>query len=116
VVIHTADADNVVLGPNYVQYADPTDSPERHNFQIYVAVLFPDGDVKTQLLPLEKPQNGIEGHAIGVKKKLKGGEKYTYYFGSAWSKADVRTQPEWQLRVEQFLHAVEMPLQVKVNE
>ena len=114
VVVHSADKDSYVLGKNFVQYADPTDTPEKHNFQIYVATLFPDG-AQTRFLPLEKPQGGIEGHALCVVKKLAAGERCTYYFGSAWSKHDVRTQREWQVRIDDFMQSLSTPLQVTVE-
>ena len=115
VVIHSADKESVVLGDNYVHYADPTDNPEKHNFQIYVAVLFPNGKVTTKKLMLDKPSGGIEGHAIGILKNLENNQKYTYYFGSAWSKADVRTQREWQVRIEDFMNALANPLSVRIE-
>jgi hypothetical protein len=115
VVIHSADKESVVLGDNYVHYADPTDNPEKHNFQIYVAVLFPNGKVTTKKLMLDKPSGGVEGHAIGILKNLENNQKYTYYFGSAWSKADVRTQREWQVRIEDFMNALANPLSVRIE-
>ncbi len=115
VVIHSADKESVVLGSNYVQYADPTDNPGKHNFQVYVAALFPNGEVTTKKLMLDKPANGIEGHALGILKKLENNQKYTYYAGSAWSKGDVRNQREWQARIETFMDAVEMPLRVTIE-
>lgn len=115
VVIHSEDKESVVLGSNYVHYADPTDNPNKHNFQVYVAALFPNGDVKTKMLPYDTPNKGIEGHALGILKKLENNQKYTYYAGSAWSKADVRTQKEWQVRIESFMNAITMPLRVTVE-
>ena len=115
VVIHSEDKENVVLGSNYVHYADPTDNPAKHNFQVYVAALFPYGDVKTKMLKYDTPNKGIEGHALGILKKLENNQKYTYYAGSAWSKADVRTQREWQVRIDSFLNAIAMPLEITIE-
>lgn len=115
VVIHSEDKESVVLGSNYVHYADPTDNPAKHNFQVYVAALFPYGDVKTKMLPYDTPNKGIEGHALGILKKLENNQKHTYYAGSAWSKADVRTQREWQVRIDSFLNAIAMPLEVTIE-
>ena len=114
VVIHTEDTGSVVLGKNYVHYADPTESPNGHNFQIYVAALFPEGDVETKQLMEKKPANGMVGHAVGILKNYQPGQHYTYYFGSAWSKNDVRTQKQWQTCIEEFLDALSAPLSVKV--
>lgn len=115
VVIHSEDKESVVLGSNYVHYADPTDNPAKHNFQVYVAALFPYGDVKTKMLKYDTSNKGIEGHALGILKKLENNQKYTYYAGSAWSKADVRTQREWQVRIDSFLNAIAMPLEVTIE-
>ncbi len=115
VVIHSEDKESVVLGSNFVHYADPTDNPAKHNFQVYVAALFPYGDVKTKMLKYDTPNKGIEGHALGILKKLENNQKYTYYAGSAWSKADVRTQREWQVRIDSFLNAIAMPLEVTIE-
>lgn len=115
VVIHSDDKESVVLGDNYVHYADPTDNPTKHNFQIYVAALFPNGDVKTKMLKYDTPNKGIEGHALGIVKKLENNQKYTYYAGSAWSKSDVRSQKEWQVRIESFLNAIALPLEINIE-
>ncbi len=114
VVIHSADTKSVVIGKNFVQYADPTEHPEEYGFQIYVAALFPNG-ADTKKLLFDKPFGGNEGHAIGVKKALKNNERYTYFFGSAWSEYDVRNQEEWQLRISHFMKAKERPLVPVVN-
>ena len=76
VVVHTADTESVVIGKNYVQYADPTDQPERHGFQLYVAALFPDG-AKCRKLFYDKPEGAIAGHALGIIKDIKADQKYT---------------------------------------
>lgn len=114
VVIHSADKESVVIGKNFVQYADPTDRPSDYGFQLYVAALFPNG-AQTKKLLFDKPTGGNEGHAVGVKKNLQNNERYTYYFGSAWSEYDVRTQAEWQLRINEFLDAQSHPLTVTIE-
>jgi hypothetical protein len=114
VVIHSEDTTSVVLGNDYVQYADPTDNPSKQNFQIYVATLFPQGVNVTKKLMFDNPTNGNAGHAVGILT-YKPNEKYTYYFGSAWSKNDVRSQAEWQLRIDEFLDALHNPLEIEVK-
>ena len=112
VVIHTEDTESVVLGKNYVQYADPTDNPKGQNFQIYVAAIFPDGVDQTRKVMYQNPVRGNAGHALGIKKGIKSGEKFTYYFGSSWSKYDCRTQKEWQQRIDNFQSALGQKLEV----
>ena len=114
VVIHTEDTESVVLGKNYVQYADPTDNPKNQNFQIYVAAIFPDGVDATRKVMYKNPVRGNAGHALGVKKGLQPNEKFTYYFGSSWSKYDCRNQKEWQMRIDTFKSALACPLEIKL--
>ncbi|MCI5505753.1 MAG: DUF4861 family protein [Prevotella sp.] len=114
VVIHTEDTESVVLGKNYVQYADPTDNPKGQNFQIYVAAIFPDGVDQTRKVMYQNPVRGNAGHALGIKRGIKSGEKFTYYFGSSWSKYDCRTQKEWQQRIDNFQSALGQKLEVGI--
>ena len=114
VVIHSEDTKSVVCGDNYVIYADPTDNPAKQNFQIYVGVLFPNGVKSTKTMMYDTPSNGNAGHGVGVMT-YQPNEKYTYYFGSAWSKNDVRTMNEWKLRSEETLNALQVPLKVTVK-
>ena len=115
VVIHEEDTKTVKCGRDFVAYADPTDNPAAQNFQIYVAALFPNGITETKTLMLDKPQNGIAGHAVGINKRYHNAERYTYYFGSAWSKNDVRNFDEWLLRINSFLEAQATPLVVAIK-
>ena len=113
--LHSEDVDNVVLGKDFIQYADPTDNPKGQNFQIFVGTLFPNGVAETKKVMYANPVNGNAGHALGIVKDYKGGQKYTYYFGSAWSKYDCRTQAEWQERVNSALANIKTPLTVEVK-
>lgn len=115
VVIHEEDTESVVVGDRFVQYADPTDDP-RHQYQLYVGALFPNGVSATKKLLYDKPADGAVGHAIGVVRNIGNNQKYSYYFGSAWSKADVRSQAEWQLRIDEFLKALDAPLKVELTQ
>ena len=114
-VIHEADTTSVVLGPDYVHYADPTGDALRQNCQIYVATLFPDGIDSTRKLLYATPSNGNAGHAFGIHRALANDEPFTYYFGSAWSQYDVRSQDEWQLRLRDFLTCRRHPVTVQVQ-
>ncbi len=94
VVLHSSD--NIVIHDDYVLYADPTDNPKVHQSQIFVGALFPEGVSKTTLL------EGKPKHAIGIVDNYKG-QRYTYYFGSAWSLYDMPTLKHWQLKADEFL-------------
>lgn len=114
-VIHAADTTSVVLGRDYLHYADPTGDAARQNCQIYVATLFPEGIDQTKKLMMSQPANGNAGHAVGIRRQLRNGEPFRYFFGSAWSQYDVQSQAEWQLRISQFLEARRRPLVVSVE-
>ena len=114
VVIHSENKDGYVLGNDYVLYADPTDNPHVNNCQLFVATLYPQGDIQTTMLPFDQSRNGNEGHALGIVDGYKG-ERFTYYFGSAWSKYDVRTMEEWQQRIAWTLRSLRQPLKVDVR-
>ena len=105
VVIQREDPEPVVLGPDYVSYTDPTDQPRVHQAPLYVAVLFPDGQVETRR---------HRGHALAIHPGYDG-SPYTYYAGSAWSKYDVRTPDEWASRIRWFLNSQRQPLQVSLG-
>jgi hypothetical protein len=102
IVLQPEDRESYVLGENYVSYTDPTDQPDVHQAPLYVAALFPNGTVTTR-----KQDN----HVLGIVNDYDG-KLYTYYFGSAWSKYDVRTEEEWKARIEWFLRGLKEPLVV----
>lgn len=105
VVLQPEDRTSFVLGERFVAYTDPTDQPDVHHAPLYVAVLFPNGRVETR-----RQQN----HVVGVVEGYRG-ERYTYYFGSAWAKYDVRTEREWIGRIGWFLRGKDEPMVVRVK-
>ena len=113
--IHEEDTETKTFAKDYVSYADPTDNVEVNNSQVYVGVLFPEGIDHTYYQLFDKKHDGATGHALGLKRGLKNQEKYSYYFGAAWSKYDVRSYAEWQIRIKDYLDALKTPLQVEVK-
>ena len=107
VVLHSDDG--LQLGKDYVQYADPTDRPDLHQSQIYVATLFPYGVSKTKVL------KGEQNHAIGIVKGYQGAP-YTYYFGAAWSLYDVSSQAQWQNVIDEFMANQRHPLRYIITK
>ncbi len=101
VVMHGDDG--LALGKNYVRYADPTDRPDLHQSQIYVATLFPNGVSKTKML------KGELNHAIGIVNHYTGAP-YTYFFGAAWSLYDVGSEAQWQNVIDEFMANQRQPL------
>ena len=115
VVIHEEDTQTLKCGRDFVAYADPTDNPAAQNFQIFVAALFPNGVSDTKPLLFDQPRNGAAGHAVGIVRDYQANQRYTYYFGSAWSKNDVRNFDEWILRINGFLDALHSPLEAYIK-
>ena len=113
--IHEEDTETKTLAKDYVSYADPTDNIEVNNSQVYVGVLFPNGVDNTYYQLFDKKHDGATGHALGLKRGLKNEERYSYYFGAAWSKYDVRSYAEWQIRIKEYLEALKTPLQVEIR-
>ncbi len=116
VVIHEEDTQTLKCGRDFVAYADPTDNPAAQNFQIFVAALFPNGVSETRPLLFDQPRSGAAGHAVGIVRGYENQQRYTYYFGSAWSKNDVRNFDEWLLRINGFLDALHSPLEAKIAQ
>lgn len=112
VVVHANDVNSVVCGSDYVLYSDPTDKPRVHNFPLYVAALFPHDAVATKKILYDKPDGDVAGHALGLADNYRNGGRFTYYWGSAWSKYDCRSMQEWQLRAEAFIENVRTPLTI----
>ena len=69
-----------------------------------MAVLFPNGNVTTR-----RQDNHVLGIVNDYDRK-----PYTYYFGSAWAKYDVRTEEEWTARIQWFLRQLEQPVVVRI--
>ena len=107
IAIRPADTSTVVKGKGYIHYADPTVDPERHQFQIYSALLFPDQQVEITTK---------DSHGVGIMKGYQSGQRFHYYFGAAWSEFDVRSQDEWQCRIQGFMQAKQHPLVVEVKK
>jgi hypothetical protein len=114
VVIHSADKKNVWLDKNQVLYADPTDNPRVNNCQLFVGTLYPEGVSETKKVLFDKPWGGNEGHALGIKNNYYG-DSFYYYFGSAWSKNDVRTMEEWKARAQWTLRSLRSPLKASIE-
>ncbi len=80
-----------------------------------MGVLFPEGIDNTYYQLFDKKHDGAIGHALGLKRGLKNQQQYSYYFGAAWSKYDVKSYAEWQIRIKDFLDAQKSPLRVEVK-
>ena len=103
--IRPAGAETLVKGDGYIQYADPTIEPDRYQTQVYVALLFPD-----QMVDIDV----VQQHAVGILRRYTSSQRFHYFIDAAWSEFDVRSQAEWQLRIESMMEAKKSPLQVNI--
>ncbi len=115
-VVHTADPKDLTLAKTYMAYNDPTDSEEKHNFQIYVAALFPDDDVKTRFVEDSNHRHqGIYGNAVGVKRGVKSGQKFSYWFGASWCQSGTPDSDFWKMQIERFEENLKAPVKTAVT-
>ena len=105
VVLHSDD--HLVLGKDYVLYADPTENPIANQTQIYVGTLFPESVDETVVF------NGNPSHGLGIIHQYQ--KPCTYYFGSAWSGYDIQTFEQWQLCAESFMNQIKNPLTIEMQ-
>ena len=111
VVVHTDNPYDLKLASDYVAYTDPTDSPEKHNFEIYVAALFPGGIDKTAMMHDQwHKKAGIVGNAVGIKRGLKNNEPFDYYFGAAWCESGIPNARFWNEQIKLFIDNCRKPL------
>ena len=108
VVLHSSD--NAETGNKWLAYADPTQAPDKHQFEIYSAVMFPSANIQTFTQHKPNPKFSIYGHLLGIRHGLNNSERFTYYFGAAWSKADIRNFGQWKQCIADELAAIEKPL------
>ena len=105
-----ADAAN-----GYITYVDPTTDRSGGNGKIFVGAAFP-AQVKDAKVVLfqekeKKERGGADGHVLAVSEYEPGSE-YTYYWGSAWDKAAIKTAEAWNEYMSQYAQKVRTPLTV----
>lgn len=118
VVVHTDEPADLSLAKDYVAYCDPTDSPERHNFQIYVATVYAEGSCDRTRIVKDAwhRQQGIAGNAVGLKRGVKNGERWTYWFGASWCKSGTADKAAWLQQIRTFAENRKAEIQADVVE
>lgn len=115
VVAHDDDASSLTLASDFVAYSDPTDAPKRHNFQIYVATVYPEGHCKTRFIKDKwHAKQGIKGNAVGMKRNVKAGKRWTYWFGASWCKGATPDQAAWLQQIKALVSRCHSPLHTSV--
>ncbi len=75
-------------------YVDPTDNAGGDNGKIFVGAAFPTlvKEAKAVLFPEKEKKElrgGADGHVLAISEYEPGAD-FTYYWGAAWSKADIK--------------------------
>lgn len=107
----TADAAN-----GYITYVDPTTDRSGGNGKIFIGAAFPSlvKEAKTVLFPEKEKKElrgGADGHVLAISEYEPGSE-YTYYWGSAWDKAAIKTVDAWNAYMAEYAQKVRTPLTV----
>ena len=74
-------------------------------------------EAKVALFPEKEKKElrgGADGHVLAVSDYEPGSE-YTYYWGAAWDKADIKTVDAWNEYVAAFAQKLRAPLTVTVQ-
>lgn len=120
IVLHEPDGAVVADAANgYITYVDPTDNVNNNNGKIFVGAAFPATvkEAKSVLFPEKEKKElrgGADGHVLAVSDYEPGSE-FTYYWGSAWDKADIKSAADWNSYMAAFAQKVRNPLTVTVK-
>lgn len=122
IVLHDNGAVVADAADGYMTYVDPTDPLDKtvDNGKIFVGAAFPATvkEAKSVLFP-EKEKNelrgGADGHVLAISDYEPGSE-FTYYWGAAWNKADIKTAEAWNKYMADYALKVRNPLTVTINK
>lgn len=115
IVVHPENPDAYTLKSDegYIAYQDLTDNIHNDNGQIYVGIVAPGmSEARYQPFgPAEASQRGASGHILATGT-CKPNDTYTYYWGSAWSKAGWKSREEWNKYLSDYAKRLKSPLEV----
>jgi hypothetical protein len=98
---------------HYISYADKTDNITAGNGEIFIGVLASEADSLTYRQFPEVVVNAM-GQAL-LLNTYHPSDKYTYYWGSAWSKGGVPTIKDWNNILEKEAHKLKQPLKTTIK-
>lgn len=115
IVIHRQNPDGYLIDPDHglVVYADSTDHADRDNGVIYIGVIAPGAPATTLVHPMA-PQGDALGHVLTTTPYVPG-STYTYWWGSGWSKAGIKSLEDWLDISRQSSEALRNPLEVELR-
>lgn len=120
IVLHEPDGAIVADATNgYITYVDPTDNVNNNNGKIFIGAAFPTNvkEAKSVLFPEKEKKElrgGADGHVLAISD-YEPGSDFTYYWGAAWDKADMKSAADWNAYMADFAQKVRNPLTVTVK-
>ena len=94
---------------------DPTTDRSGANGKIFVGAAFPAQVKEAKVVLLsekeKKDRGGADGHVLAISEYEPGSE-YTYYWGSAWDKAAIKTPDAWNKYMTEYAQKLRTPLAV----
>ena len=114
IVIHAENPEAYTLeeSKGYIAYADLTDNIKNDNGIIYVGAVVPKKikEAKAALFtPKEAKERGALGHVLAISN-YNPDSKYTYYWGSGWSKYGFESMEDWTEYLDYYALRVRHPL------
>ena len=115
IVVHRQNPDGFTLAQadGYMAYADLTENADNGNGTIFVGVVSPDSET-FEYRAFDEPCGDALGHIL-APKSYAGGEEFTYWWGSGWSKAEMTDSVAWTDYLARFAHGLRSPLRVVVK-
>lgn len=117
IVLHEPDGAVVADAANgYITYVDPTTDPNAGNGKMFMGAAFPAQvtEAKAVLFPEKEKKEvraGADGHVLAMSEYEPGSE-YTYYWGSAWDKAAIKTADVWNKYMAEYAQKLRTPMTV----
>ena len=101
----------------FITYLEPTNGP--NNGKMFMGAAFPAQvkEAKVVLFPENEKKTlraGADGHLLAISDYVPGSE-YTYYWGSAWDKGEIKTIAAWNDYVAKYAQKLRAPLTVKIQ-
>ncbi len=120
IVLHEPDGAVVAnAAEGYITYVDPTDNAGNDNGKIFVGAAFPTlvKEAKPVLFAEKEKKElrgGADGHVLAISEYEPGAD-FTYYWGAAWDKADIKDAAAWNAYMADFARKIRNPLTVTVK-
>lgn len=120
IVLHEPEGDvTTAAEAGYIAYVDPTDNVNNNNGKIFVGAAFPANVKEAKAVYFSEQEKkelrgGADGHVLAVSDYEPGSE-YVYYWGAAWSKANIKTSDAWKAYMTDYARKVRNPLTLTVK-